>query len=85
MKNSSFLFAFLLIAASILIVDAQENSIIKTDISINKYIDGTLIKPDTSKAVVLAIIIAGSGPTDRNGNQNLMRNNSLKKLAEGLI
>jgi hypothetical protein len=32
----------------------------------------------------LSIIIAGSGPTNRDGNQNFMKNNSLKKLAEGL-
>lgn len=32
----------------------------------------------------LIILIAGSGPTDRDGNQNFMKNNSLRKLAEGL-
>ena len=30
------------------------------------------------------MIIPGSGPTDRNGNQGTMKNNSLKFLAEGL-
>ena len=32
----------------------------------------------------IALIIAGSGPTDRNGNNPMMRNNSLKMLAESL-
>ena len=32
----------------------------------------------------MAILIAGSGPTDRNGNQAQFKNNSLKYLAEGL-
>ena len=31
------------------------------------------------------IIIAGSGPTDRDGNNSMMTNNSLKLLAEGLV
>ena len=32
----------------------------------------------------LAILVAGSGPTDRDGNQPSMRNDSLKRLAQGL-
>lgn len=32
----------------------------------------------------VALIIAGSGPTDRNGNNPQMTNNSLKMLAQGL-
>ena len=32
----------------------------------------------------MAILIAGSGPTDRDGNQVQFKNNSLKYLAEGL-
>lgn len=40
---------------------------------------GTLTGPD-SKTVVL--IISGSGPTDRDGNNPMMKNNSLKMLAE---
>ena len=54
------------------------------DLSINKYIDGTLLTPNEVEAPVLAIIIADSGPTDRNGNQNFQNNNVLKKLAESL-
>lgn len=45
---------------------------------------GTLLMPDTSSKTV-ALIIAGSGPTDRNGNNKLAGdNNSLKLIAEGL-
>ena len=32
----------------------------------------------------LTIIVAGSGPTDRDGNNPLYQNNSLKMLAEAL-
>jgi pimeloyl-ACP methyl ester carboxylesterase len=47
---------------------------------------GTLLRPATSKRVPLVLIIAGSGPTDRDGNSVLLKgpNNSLKMLAEGL-
>lgn len=53
---------------------------------ITKHIDGTLLMSSIldSKKPDLAIIIAGSGPTNRDGNQNFLQNNSLKKLAEQL-
>lgn len=46
---------------------------------------GTLLLPKTTPAPV-AVIIAGSGPTDRNGNSAILPgpNNSLKMLAEAL-
>lgn len=47
---------------------------------------GTMCSPqkkiDTTQTLVL--IIAGSGPTDRNGNNSVMTNNSLKMLAHDL-
>jgi pimeloyl-ACP methyl ester carboxylesterase len=47
---------------------------------------GTLLVPPGSGAKAVALIIAGSGPTDRDGNSPILRgqNNSLKLLAEGL-
>jgi pimeloyl-ACP methyl ester carboxylesterase len=47
---------------------------------------GTLTLPDRAGPVPLVLIIAGSGPTDRDGNSRLLpgKNNSLKMLAEGL-
>lgn len=45
---------------------------------------GTLLMPASENPVPVVLIIAGSGPTDRNGNQPSMNNNSLKMLAEGL-
>ena len=47
-------------------------------------IAGTLLVPDTDGPVPVALLIAGSGPTDRDGNNPMMTNNSLKMLAEGL-
>lgn len=66
-----------------IVILAQE---IKTnEININPLINGTLFSPEkVSKQNHLVIIIAGSGPTDRNGNQRGMENNSLKFLAEAI-
>lgn len=47
-------------------------------------INGTLLTPSSVKKVPLVIFIAGSGPTDRNGNSGFLKNNSLKFLAEEL-
>jgi hypothetical protein len=63
---------------------SQELTFTSKDITINEFIDGTLLIPNDVEKPNIAIIIAGSGPTDRNGNQNMLKNNSLKKLAEGL-
>lgn len=46
---------------------------------------GSYIAPDDYVTAFDAVLIlAGSGPTDRNGNQTGMQNNSLKLLAEAL-
>lgn len=45
---------------------------------------GTLTTPDLKTKHPVALIISGSGPTDRNGNNPTMKNNSLKMLAEAL-
>ena len=66
------------------ILYAQDKLFNQQQITINRHIDGTLLLPNKIDKPNLAIIIAGSGPTDRDGNQNLLKNNSLKKLAERL-
>lgn len=66
---------------------SQEKDIIETEVNITSnsvILSGTLL---TSKSLVkqpLVIIIPGSGPTDRDGNNVMMKNNSLKYLAENL-
>jgi pimeloyl-ACP methyl ester carboxylesterase len=68
------------------LVSSQENAFVTNNISINKYVDGTLLTPtqESDDKLNLAIIIADSGPIDRNGNQKFQKNNTLKKLAESL-
>lgn len=42
---------------------------------------GTLLTPINTKGKLpVALIIAGSGPTDRDGNNSMMKNNSLKQI-----
>lgn len=47
---------------------------------------GTLLLPQSKRKMPVVLLIAGSGPTDRDGNSPLLKgaNNSLKLLAEGL-
>lgn len=45
---------------------------------------GALLLPTSKKRLPVALIIAGSGPTDRDGNNPMMKNNSLKLLATAL-
>jgi pimeloyl-ACP methyl ester carboxylesterase len=45
---------------------------------------GTQLAPANFKKLPVALIIAGSGPTDRDGNNPSMKNNSLKLLAAEL-
>lgn len=51
----------------------------------NDIVEGTLLIPTSKTPVPLVIIIAGSGPTDQDGNNPLAgKSNSYKLLAEGL-
>lgn len=79
MKFSFIFFLFFFGIAS-----AQTKTYKSEDLSITPLIDGTLIIPETTEKLPLAIIISDSGPIDRNGNQQMSENNSLRLLAEGL-
>jgi hypothetical protein len=49
-------------------------------------VSGTLLVPPGAGKVPVVLIIAGSGPTDRNGNSQMLggRNDSLKMIADAL-
>ncbi|MEO5904951.1 MAG: alpha/beta hydrolase, partial [Gemmatimonadaceae bacterium] len=57
-----------------------------TLVTVTGTIYGTLEMPAATRAVPVVLIIAGSGPTDRDGNSRALpgQNNSLKLLADGL-
>lgn len=48
-------------------------------------LEGSLLVPKGKTDIPVALIIAGSGPTDRDGNNPIMKNNSLKMLAYELF
>ena len=70
-----------LLAALAAFAQKDEPVVLKTD---KGEIEGTILLPEAKLPVPVALIIAGSGPTDRNGNNPVMTNNSLKMLAEEL-
>ena len=72
---------FLVVFFFCTVLVAQERSVVlKTQAG---DIHGSLLMASDPNAPVV-LIIAGSGPTDRNGNQKGMENNSLKLLADSL-
>lgn len=86
MKNF-FLFASLLFLSFIHAQDKKDLTFKESPIVLKINTDqlfGTLTTPELTKKYPVALIIAGSGPTDRNGNNPMMKNNSLKMLAEVL-
>jgi pimeloyl-ACP methyl ester carboxylesterase len=50
----------------------------------NVTLYGTLYQAASAKPTIVVLLIAGSGPTDRNGNNPSMQNNSLSMLAGAL-
>ena len=76
----SFIFLFFICFGAF----AQEGNYNSQQVVIDPEVQGTLLSPKGSAQPPLAILIAGSGPTDRDGNQAQFKNNSLKYLAEGL-
>lgn len=48
-------------------------------------LEGTLLMPETGEDLTAVLLVAGSGPNDRNGNQPGMTPDTLKLLAEALV
>lgn len=63
---------------------SQEKVFSEQEISIDKFTDGTLTLPENSENPPLVIFIQGSGPTNRDGNQPMMKNDGIKKIAQEL-
>lgn len=77
------LLAFLIGFAVSTIEMGQTEEILKLKTQTGE-IEGTLVMPDSNLPVPVVLIIAGSGPTDRDGNNPMMKNNSLKMLSAEL-
>jgi len=87
MKQLITTFLIAILAGSVFALSNIDTTITESDITLHTStgdIYGTLTMPPTNDRVPVALIIAGSGPTDRDGNNPMMQNNSLKMLAMGL-
>ncbi|HSB92210.1 MAG TPA: hypothetical protein VLC28_03795 [Flavitalea sp.] len=85
MKSNLFLlFILFLFNASAQTKDStfHEQEIVLTTATGKIY--GTLTLPQETKKLPVVLIIAGSGPTDRDGNNSMMKNDALKLIAHGL-
>jgi fermentation-respiration switch protein FrsA (DUF1100 family) len=82
MKKNFKIFLYVLMTT----IHAYTQEFTNEEIKVNTNVEGTLLLPNTQeeKSIPLVILIAGSGPTDRDGNQSFMKNDALKKIAEAL-
>ncbi len=81
MGNKIIVFLVFIFFSMHLYAQKEENITLTTKTG---NIEGTLLFPEKENNVPVALIIAGSGPTDRDGNNPYMKNNSLKMIATGL-
>ncbi len=81
MGNKIIIFLFFILFSMHFYAQKEENITLTTKAG---NIEGTLLFPEKENNIPVALIIAGSGPTDRDGNNPYMKNNSLKLIAEGL-
>jgi pimeloyl-ACP methyl ester carboxylesterase len=88
MKKSRLLpLAFLLLTFPFIATAQIDTTYTETNVVLHTTsgdIAGTLTLPCTQGKIPVALIIAGSGPTDRNGDNPMMKNEGLKLLAYGL-
>lgn len=80
MKNSIFALLFVLP----LFLGAQEKELLSKEVNLDPYVKGTLVTPASFDKGPLVVMLPGSGPTDRHGNQSFMKNDALKKLSLAL-
>ncbi|MBC3540212.1 alpha/beta hydrolase [Rufibacter sediminis] len=85
MKNRLLLLAFLVLGHFAQAQTPAPSSGEATELKTEKgTLKGTLLLPATKGKVPVVLLISGSGPTDRDGNNPVMKNNSLKMVAEEL-
>jgi hypothetical protein len=88
MKTTYVLLLFLVFSHLSVLASVPTDSLFTESIitltTVSGTIYGTLTMPAQPTKCPVALIIAGSGPTDRNGNSPLTQNDALKKLAHRL-
>ncbi len=81
MKIKKLILFITLLSAVSMRSQAESEMELSTDTGILK---GSLLLPDHEEKTPVVLMVAGSGPMDRNGNNPMMTNNSLLLLAGGL-
>lgn len=82
-----FVIAALFVGASVHSVRAAAQSWEDREVAIESggvTLRGSLMLPNGDGPVAAVLFLAGSGPTDRNGNQPQLQNDVLRRLAQGL-
>ncbi len=86
MRTSILIFIFFLLSAEFSAQPITSSEFSETEISLETntgILYGTMIVADSTKATPIVLIIAGSGPTDRNGNAGMrLQINAYKFLSE---
>ena len=87
MKRINNCFRLLLIASLVLTAMPllQAQGVKQEKVKTPSGLSGLLEIPETASQPPVVLLIAGSGPTDKDGNNPMLKNNSLKFLAEGLL
>jgi len=81
MKSSIFAILILMISMPFLYAQSEKTVMLKTATG---DLEGSLMQPELNSTNTVALIIAGSGPTDRDGNNPAMKNNSLLMIGSEL-
>ncbi len=81
MKIKKLIMALTLLSAASMWSQIESEVELSTDSGV---LEGSLVLPNVEGKAPVVLIVAGSGPTDRNGNNPMMTNNSLQLLAAGL-
>ena len=79
MKIKQIILTLLLLNFAVKIKAQEEGNVMQTPTG---DIYGTIMLPETKLTVPVVLLIAGSGPTDMNGNQNGEGSNNLKMIAD---
>lgn len=83
MKNIFIATTFLIVSFLPALAQTSESIQFKTNVFI---LEGTLTLPATTdSSVPVVLLLAGSGPTDRNGNSSFMKSNVYQILADSLV
>lgn len=81
--GSFFIAICLMLSMQSRVYAALEESVVQLQTA-NGVLDGTLLVPEAKRGMPVVLLVAGSGPTDMNGNQPGLHHNALLQLSGAL-